>query len=94
MEDTWSFRAKKFRNTPLKGDDPEKHVAYAKNGPILNGGQFGIANLPDNWEYHKLVIGFLDHKPWWLNSSSTKNRFYYCFEDDEPREVLEVDTVL
>ena len=89
------MRIKKVpKHTPLKGDDPEKHVAYVKNGPILNGGQFGIANLPDDWEYHKLVIGFLDHKPWWLNSSSTKNRFYYCFEDDEPREVLEVDTVL
>ena len=77
-----SFKAKKVpKRTPLKGDDQQKRLAYAKNGPILNGGQFGIIKLPDDWDSRKLMIGFLDHKPWWLDSSNTKNRFWYCFGD-------------
>ena len=91
--DILSFRAKKVpKQTPLKAQDPENRLAYAKNGPILNGGTFGVAQLSPDWEIRKTEIGFLDHKPWWLDSSSAKNRFYYCFGDeDEPREVLAVD---
>ena len=76
-----SFRAKKVpKQTPLKEGDPEVRVAYAKHGPILNGGVFtgklGQVTLPEDWEKRKLKIGFLDHKPFWLDSSSVKNRFY------------------
>ena len=87
------FKAKKVpKRTPLKEEDPEKRLAYAENGPILNGGTFGIVTLPASWEKRKKKLGFLDHKPWWLDSSSAKNRYYYCFGDeDEPREVLAVD---
>ena len=55
-------------------------------------GAFGVAELSPIWDIRKTELGFLDHKPWWLDSSSAKNRFYYCFGDeDEPREVLDVD---
>jgi len=91
--DNLSFKAKTVpKVTPLKSHDPPNRLAYAENGPILNGGTFGVAELSDDWEIRKTQIGFLDHKPWWLDSSSAKNRFYYCFGDeDEPPEVLAVD---
>ena len=88
-----SFKARKVpKKTPLKAGDAEKRLAYAKNGPILNGGKFGIVDLPEDWESRKKKLGFLDHKPWWKDSSSVKNRYYYDFGDgDEPPETLDVD---
>ena len=57
-----SFNAKKVpKRTPLKDSDLEKRLAYAQNGPILNGGTFGIVTLPDDWEERKKKICFLDH---------------------------------
>ena len=80
------------KQTPLRDSDFEKRLAFAENGPILNEGTFGVVTLPDDWEERKKKLGFLDHKPWWLDSSSAKNRFYYSFGDeDEPPEVLDVD---
>ena len=89
------FKARKVPQlTPLRDEYPEKRMAYAKNGPILNGGKFGCVTLSDDWETRRTEIGFLDDKPWWLDSSSVNNRFWYAWNDeeiDEPPEVLHVD---
>ena len=48
--------------------------------------------LSEDWDLRKKEIGFFDDKPFWLDSSSAKNRFYYDFGDgDGPPETLEVD---
>ena len=79
--DILSFRAKKVpKQTPLKAQDPENRLAYAKNGPILNGGIFGVDELSDDWDIRKTELGFLDHKPWWLDSSSAKIVFITVLE--------------
>ena len=80
--------------TPLREEDPQKRKDYAENGPILNGGEFGCVTLSDDWETRRTEIGFLDDKPWWLDSSSVKNRYWYAWDEDdvdEAPEVLKVD---
>ena len=78
----------------MRDEDPGKRKAYAENGPILNGGKFGCVTLSDDWETRRTELGLLDDKPWWLDSSSVKNRFWYAWNDehvDEAPEVLHVD---
>ena len=80
------------KKTPLKDKDKEKRENYAKHGPISNGGVFGCVTLSDDWEVRKKEIAFFDDKPWWLDSSSANNRFWYDFDDESgPPEEFEVD---
>ena len=47
-----------------------------------------------DWDTRRQEIAYLDDKPWWKDSSSVKNRYFYVFDDDEydePPEVLAVD---
>ena len=78
--------------TPLKDEDPEKRVLYAEKGPITHGGRFGIVTLSEDWEERKKEIFWGDDKPWWIDSSSAKNRYYYDFGDGSgPPEKLSID---
>ena len=57
--DILSFRAKKVpKQTPLKAQDPENRLAYAKNGPILNGGILVLLNYPTTGIFGKQRSGF------------------------------------
>lgn len=86
------YQAKKVpKQTPLKDLDMEKRVNYAINGPINKGGKYGCITLSDDWEIRRIELGWLDDKPWWKDSSSVKNRFYYDFDGHDPPEVLGVD---
>ena len=92
---TDKYKARKVpKQTPLRTGDSEKRLAYAEHGPIARGGKFGDVYLSEDWEQRKKQIGFIDDKPFWLDSSTVKNRFYYDFgdySDDEPPEVLSVE---
>ena len=78
--------------TPLKDFDKTKRLAYAENGPISKGGKFGCVTLSNDWEVRKKQIAWMDDKPWWLDSSSANNRFYYDFGDgDGPPETLDIE---
>ena len=93
QNEKFKYRARRVpKSTPLKKEDKLKRKAYAENGPITNGGQFGCVTLSEDWEYRKREIGWIDDKPWWMDSSSAKNRFYYDFADgSDPPETLAVD---
>ena len=92
-ENDVAYKARKVpKATSLTNLDKVKRLAYAKHGPILNGGKFGCVNLSNDWHKRKKEIAFGDDKPWWKDSSSVNNRFYYDFGDDEkPPETLDVD---
>ena len=75
----------------LKDLDMEIRVNYGENGPINNGGEFGCVTLSEHWPTRRKELGWIDDKPWWKDSSSCKNRYYYDFDGDEPPEVLDVD---
>ena len=92
-ETTPKYVAKRIpKQTPQREDDPEIRTAYAEEGPILNGGQFGIVTLSEDWEERKKEICWGDDKPWWRDSSSAKNRYYCDFGDGSgPPEILPID---
>ena len=72
--------------------DKKKRLAYAEHGHVSTGGGFGCVTLNSNWEIRKKEIGWLDDKPWWLDSSSANNRYYYDFDDgDGPPETLDIE---
>ena len=76
----------------MKDQDFPARCLYSEEGPILKGGTFGIVTLSDDWEVRKKEILFGDDKPWWVDSSSVKNRFYYDFGDGSgPPEILAID---
>ena len=93
QNETLKYRAKRVpKETPLHDEDFPKRENYAKYGPIKNGGEFGCVTLSHNWNERKKEIIWIDDKPWWQDSSSAKNRFYYDFGDaNQPPEKLKVD---
>ena len=80
------------KETPQKDQDPGLRVCYGEKGPIARGGQFGIVTLSEDWEERKKELFWGDDKPWWIDSSSAKNRYYYDFGDGSgPPEKLAID---
>ena len=86
------FKARKVpKVTPLRAEDPQKRMNYAQNGPVSKGGTFGCVTLNDDWEIRKTEIAYFNDKPFWLYSSSSKNMFYYDFDDGTEPQPMQIE---
>ena len=86
------FKARKVpKVTPLRDEDPQKRLNYALNGPVTKGGTFGCVTLSDDWEIRKTEIAYFDDKPFWLFSSSSKNMYYYDFDNGTEPQPMQIE---
>lgn len=60
--------------TPLSGEDAQKRVNYAENGPILDGANsIGPLGLAKAWKNRRRQIAYWDHKPFYLGKFHRHN---------------------